>query len=69
VVGCGGRGNLVMSKFLKSGTVEVAALCDVWGDRIERAKKQAPEAQGYGDHRKLIERKDIDAVLVATPDH
>ena len=69
VVGCGGRGGSVMGKFLKTGTVQVVALCDVWGDRIEKLSKQAPDARGYGDHRKLIARKDIDAVLVATPDH
>ena len=49
--------------------VEIAALCDVWGSRLDAAKKWAPQAKAYGDFRQLLANKEIDAVIVATPDH
>jgi predicted dehydrogenase len=48
--------------------VDISALCDVYGSRMEAAKKWAPQAAAYADFRKLLENKDIDAVIVATPD-
>jgi predicted dehydrogenase len=70
LIGCGDRGRFVASVFQKNPTVEFVALCDIWGDHIQLAKKAAPDAKEYGDHQKLIaEGKDIDAVLIATPDH
>ena len=69
VVGCGGRGSYDMSLFQKNETVDVKAVCDVFGNRVDRARSKAPEARGFGDHRKLLEMKELDAVLVATPDH
>jgi predicted dehydrogenase len=48
--------------------VDVTALCDVWGARLDAAKRWAPEAQTYGDFRKLLADKNVDAVVVATPD-
>lgn len=49
--------------------VEIAALCDVYGSRMESAKRWAPQARTYDDFRKLLEQKDIDAVIIASPDH
>ncbi len=48
--------------------VDVAALCDVYGTRVDAAKRWAPQAKTYDDFRKLLADKDIDAVIVATPD-
>ncbi len=48
--------------------LEIAALCDVYGSRMDAAKKWAPGAKTYGDFRKLLEDKEIDAVIIATPD-
>ena len=69
VIGCGGRGRYVAPMFLKEPGVRITALCDVWGQRIAEARQWAPEARGFADHRKLLEARDVDAVLVATPDH
>jgi predicted dehydrogenase len=69
LVGCGGRGRGVMGTFIKTGQVNVTAVCDVFTERIDQAQTQAPGAKGFGDHRKLLEVKDLDAVLIATPDH
>jgi len=46
------------------------AVCDVWTKRIEGAKQFiGGDCQGYDDYRKLLDRKDIDAVTIATVDH
>ncbi len=49
--------------------VEIAALCDVDQRRVDHALRWAPNAKGYHDFRKLLESKDVDAVILATPDH
>jgi predicted dehydrogenase len=49
--------------------VEISALCDVYGARMEAAKRWTPQARTFSDFRKLLEQKDIDAVIIATPDH
>lgn len=69
VIGCGSRGVGVMNSFLKVGDVDVTALCDVYGAQLDRAKESAPRAKAFKDHRKLLETRDLDAVLVAVPDH
>src|SRR6266498_3141104 len=48
--------------------IKVLAVCDVYQRRVTRAKGIC-QGDGYLDYRKLLEREDIDAVLIATPDH
>src|SRR5581483_236484 len=49
---------------------EVTAVCDIYADKIDQVKsKAAPNAKGFKDHRKLIELKEVDMCLIATPDH
>ena len=70
VIGCGSRGQYDMGIFQKNPAVHVAALCDVWGDRVDEAAQKAPDARKYGNFQKLLDDgKDLDAVLIATPDH
>jgi predicted dehydrogenase len=71
VIGCGDRGTWDASLFRKSGQVDVVAVCDVFPEHMDQLKQRvaAPEAKAFGDHRQLLEMKDIDAVLIATPDH
>ena len=69
VIGPGDRGTYVMSRFQQNPSVHVAALCDVYAEHIDRAKQKAPDAKAFGDHRKMLEEKGLDVVLVATPDH
>ncbi len=48
----------------------IVALCDVDADRLVKSRMEFPDAVAYADYRILLEKqKDIDAVLVATPDH
>ena len=69
LIGCGGRGVGVMGTFLKTEQVDVTAVCDVYRERIDEAQQKASKAVGFADHRKLLEAKNVDAVLIATPDH
>lgn len=69
VIGVGNRGTHVMGLFQKNPEVEVRAICDVYGVRIDKAQQNAPHAKGIPDHRRLLELKEVDAVLVAAPDH
>lgn len=69
LIGCGSRGVGVMNNFLKVGNVDVTTLCDVYGAQFARAKQNASSAKTFTDHRQLLESKDLDAVLIAVPDH
>jgi predicted dehydrogenase len=48
--------------------VDIMALCDCYGSRMDAAKKWAPQAKTYDDFRKLLADKTVDAVIIATPD-
>jgi predicted dehydrogenase len=69
VIGCGERGRHDMSQFQENPSVDVTAVCDIYGEQIDKARQKATHAKNFSDHRKLLEMKEIDAVLVATPDH
>ncbi len=69
VIGCGARGLSDMRDFQKNPSVAVTAVCDIYGAQTDQALQRAPGAQGFSDHRKLLELKNVDAVLIATPDH
>jgi predicted dehydrogenase len=73
LIGSGGRGNLVMSVFQKDPAVRVAAVCDVYEPNLERglstAKKGGSVAKPYRNYRHLLADGDVQAVLIATPEH
>jgi predicted dehydrogenase len=69
VIGCGSRGVGDMNNFLALGNVDVVALCDVYAENLDRARKTAASAKTFVDHRRLLELQDVDAVLIAVPDH
>lgn len=68
VIGCGGRGSAVWQRFLKQPDVNPVAVCDVYEPFLKRAAGESSLA-AVTDFRRLLDRKDIDAVIVATPDH
>src|ERR1035438_6282736 len=47
LIGCGERGRSDMGKFVKSGTVDVVALCDIYAAQIDNAKKIAPNGKSF----------------------
>ncbi len=66
VVGVSGRG----ASNLKGVSGEnIVALCDVSASNLAGAKKQFSSAKTYSDFRKMLEQKDLDAVVCSTPDH
>lgn len=69
-IGVGGQGGGDIRDMDESGLVNIVALCDVDLDHAAGTIKKYPNAKLHRDYRRLIEeQKDIDAVLVATPDH
>ena len=74
LVGCGGMGAANMRNLMNFPDVEIAAVCDVDenrmpGDISTVEKKYGRRPDVYKDYRKILDRKDIDAVIVGTPDH
>ena len=70
VIGCGSQGRWNMRDFLRQPDVQIAAVCDVYETNLNEAREMTDgKAATFKDFRKLLERKDIDAVIVATPDH
>jgi len=73
-IGVGGQGVSHMHTTLSMAqdlNLELVAVCDVWDKRIAHAQGVAnlPASKAYHDYRKLLEDKDVDAVLIATPEH
>jgi len=69
-IGVGNRGDQVLDAFLKQPDAEVVALCDLSQAYMDfAAKKAGGSPRQYKDYRQLIDQKDIDAVVIATPDH
>jgi predicted dehydrogenase len=72
-MGVGGMGTVDLANMLvfrDQGRVNVAAVCDVEEERLKAAVKRVGGAvQAYRDYRYILERKDVDAVVIATPDH
>ena len=73
VIGYGGRGTYVSRTFQKFGddhnaACQIVAVCDVYEKR-KRAGAEHFKVDGYLDYREVLAKPDVDAVIVATPDH
>jgi predicted dehydrogenase len=72
-IGIGARGSYHLKACLRRqkerGDVQVVAVCDVYRKRLTKAAAQAAGAKAYLHHQELLQRSDIDAVFIATPDH
>lgn len=74
LIGCKGMGWSNLTAMLKGSDVEAVALCDVdlnvltaRGTELQKASGRAPKL--YGEYRRMLDDKSIDAVIIATPDH
>ncbi|MHC4402855.1 MAG: Gfo/Idh/MocA family protein [Planctomycetota bacterium] len=70
VIGCGVAGQAHIDSLLRlarQGLVDLAAVCDVRDRRLQAAKARTG-ARGFQDFRRLLDSRDVDAVVIATPD-
>jgi predicted dehydrogenase len=76
LIGCGSRGNFLLAQTLRHAraeNVEIAALCDVWSVNLQKtaaslAQKQERKPSLFSRYGELLDMKDLDAVIIATPD-
>ncbi|MGA2499319.1 MAG: Gfo/Idh/MocA family oxidoreductase [Tepidisphaeraceae bacterium] len=70
IIGCGGMGRGNLGNCAKQPDVVVTAACDVWPARREAVVAQYKDTcKGYADYREMLQQKDLDAVIIATPPH
>ena len=73
IIGSGSRGNQVLTSFSQAPNNVFVAACDVFKDRLDSTVQKlgtdGNKVEAYEDYRRILDRKDIDAVLIATPDH
>src|SRR5450759_590010 len=72
VIGAGNRGSYLLQNLLKVPGVRVVAVCDIDPQRLQKAVAAVaaagqPSPEGYAEYRKLLDRKDVDAVVIASP--
>jgi predicted dehydrogenase len=69
-IGLGNRGDQVLSAFLGHKDCEIVAICDIHSPYMDYAAERiGGTVERFHDYRKLLDRKDLDAVAVVTPDH
>src|SRR5713101_8879726 len=76
LIGCGWYGKADLFRLVQLAPVEIVSLCDVDKKMLAQAAEMAASRQKsgktprtYGDYREMLKEKDLDIVLVATPDH
>ena len=74
VIGSGSRGTFVMTVFQKDPTVRVAAICDVYEPNLAKSiatasQNTATKPKPYRNYKELLADKEVEAVLIATPEH
>jgi len=69
VIGVGARGKELLSVLSRLPHAFPAAICDTYEPFLKRAQEIAPKAEQITDYRKLLDKKEIEAVFIATPSH
>ncbi|MGH9766956.1 MAG: Gfo/Idh/MocA family protein, partial [Blastocatellia bacterium] len=75
LIGCGGQGNWDASDFAKQPNVKIVALCDVYEGSVKvtlnnkSLNLDPAKTPSFKDFRRILDDKNIDAVIIATPDH
>lgn len=67
IIGPGSRGRHLMKYLLEIDNAEIVALCDNYEVSLDKASEMCPQAKRYTDYRHLLEDKNVDAVVIATP--
>ncbi len=70
LIGSGGRGRTVMRRFTRHADVTIAGVCDVYEPNLEQGLSDAGGgSRAYRNYQQLLDNKEIDAVIIASPEH
>jgi predicted dehydrogenase len=69
VIGPGGRGQFLMERFARDASVRLTAVCDVYEPNLEAGLSLAKGAKAYRHYKELLNDKNVDIVIIATPEH
>ena len=69
IIGVGDRGQELVKQALKLPSLQLVAAADIYTRRLEQAKQLVPDIQTFADYRQVLDKKDIDAIIVASPLH
>src|SRR5713226_8944235 len=69
MIGVGARGQELLKQVLDIRNAQLVAVADIYSRRRTEAQQLAPGIQTHDDHRRLLEMKDLDGVIVASPLH
>jgi len=69
MIGAGSRGQELLRQVREISDAELVAVSDIWPRRFDEAKQIVPGIQTFADYRRVLDMKDIDGVLVASPLH
>jgi predicted dehydrogenase len=69
VIGCGTWGREIIQTLAALPNAPVVAICDVYEPMVRRCKEAAPQAETFSDYHKLLDKKEVEGVIVATPSH
>src|SRR3989440_12165931 len=69
MIGAGGRGQELLKQVLEVPNAQLVAIADIYTRSRDQAKQMAPGIQTLDDHRRLLDMKDIEGVIVASPLH
>ncbi len=69
VIGIGQWGREILATLSRLPSAEVTAICDAYEPYLKRGSEVAPKAANFTDYRRLLEAKEVEAVVIATPSH
>ncbi|MBI3850796.1 MAG: Gfo/Idh/MocA family oxidoreductase [Verrucomicrobia bacterium] len=69
MIGCGVWGRELLKELSRLPNAPVVAICDSYEPFLRRSKESAPKAETFADYHKLLEKKEVQGVFVATPSH
>src|SRR5690348_9277519 len=69
LIGAGRQGTGVMRNHQRLTDVDIVAVCDVFKPNLDKALAFVPKAERVTDFRRILDNKEIDAVILGTPDH